>query len=403
VEAYGMAVERFPDHSAARNNLAQILAQLERHDEAIAHLEALRRQGMRFHGTYQSLAKAYAWVGRADEGLGVLREFAERQPDSVAAQVNLAEYLVGRGKADEALRVLESVRRLDPGNVDAARIRWAAHAVEDDWPQARLEVKALEDADSPFHRWVAGLSRASDLASHGRIEEATAALERTAAAAEGSGPLAAQTRIVVANYQLRTGQAREALALARRVIADEAAGEAAVYGHLVAASALTLLGRERESAQEWEAFSSRLEEWPAPIARRERTAWGAFLQFLGGRPEDALAGFREAEALLPRDSVETGDNRLIAYRDAVARSHLALGQTAEAERWFRRVAEADTERLTAPIIYTRSFYELGRLLEARGDDEGARAHYRRFVELWGEGDVDREEIAEARRKIGSTS
>jgi serine/threonine protein kinase/tetratricopeptide (TPR) repeat protein len=400
VEAYGMAVERFPDHTAARNNLAQILVLLERQDEAIAHFEALRRQGMRFPGTYDSLAKAYAWVGRADEGLAVLRGFAGEQPDSVAAQLNLANYLVGLGEAEEALRVVEVAERLDPGNLEAARVRWAAHALKGDWAQARQELTALEVADSPFDRWTAGLLRASELATHGRVAEATAVLERTAAAAEGVGPLPAQARLFLANYKLRTGQARDGLSLARRVAADENADDAAVYGHLVAACALALLDRDRESAEEWEAFSSRLGAWPAPIARRDRMGWGAYLQYLHGEYEDALAGLREVEPMLPRESVIIGDNNLIVYWDAVARSHLALGRPAEAETWFRRVAEADSERLTAPLIYARTFYELGRILEDRGEHAGAREHYRRFVELWGEGDVDREEIAEARRKIG---
>jgi serine/threonine protein kinase/tetratricopeptide (TPR) repeat protein len=398
VEAYGMAVERFPDHTAARNNLAQILVRLQRQDEAIAHFEALRRQGMRFPGTYHSLAKAYAWVGRADEGLAVLREFAEERPDSFAAQLNLADYLAGRGEVEEALRVAETAERLEPGSLDVARIRWVAYALMGDWSRASQEAEALEESDRPFDRWMGGFFRAGEHAHHGRIRKAKTVLER--AATEVGGPFSAQTRLIAANYQLQTGRFRDGLDLARRVAADEDAGEDAVYGHLVAACALALLDQDEESQREWEAFSSRLEAWPAPLAERERTAWGAYLRFLHGEYEEALARLREAEPLLPRDLVEIGDNGRMFYWDAVARSHLALGRPAEAEEWFRRVAEAKAERLTAPLIYVRSFYELGRILEARDEDAGAREHYRRFVELWGEGDVDREQIAEARRKIG---
>jgi hypothetical protein len=47
----------------------------------------------------------------------------------------------------------------------------------------------------------------------------------------------------------------------------------------------------------------------------------------------------------------------------------------------------------------RSHYFLGKIHEKRGEMEKAREYYRRFVELWNEGDLDRERIEEARSKI----
>lgn len=46
-----------------------------------------------------------------------------------------------------------------------------------------------------------------------------------------------------------------------------------------------------------------------------------------------------------------------------------------------------------------TFIVLGVIRETQGDLAGARDKYRRFVEYWRDGDLDRDRIAEARRKI----
>ncbi|HUE85312.1 MAG TPA: hypothetical protein VMO26_04475 [Vicinamibacterales bacterium] len=52
-----------------------------------------------------------------------------------------------------------------------------------------------------------------------------------------------------------------------------------------------------------------------------------------------------------------------------------------------------------PELYVRSFYQLGRRYEANGDTAKAVDAYRRFVGYWRNGDMDRERVAEAERKL----
>ena len=58
--------------------------------------------------------------------------------------------------------------------------------------------------------------------------------------------------------------------------------------------------------------------------------------------------------------------------------------------------ESTTEHILAPIPYVRSFYFLGKIHEERGEMDEARKYYRRFVEFWGDGDLDRDPVEEAR-------
>ena len=77
VAAYGKAVEDAPSHTAARNNLAQLLIQLKRYPEALVHLgryeEALQhaRRAVAIHPDHAD-AHYFVWVaarelGRLDE------------------------------------------------------------------------------------------------------------------------------------------------------------------------------------------------------------------------------------------------------------------------------------------------------------------------------------------------
>jgi hypothetical protein len=52
------------------------------------------------------------------------------------------------------------------------------------------------------------------------------------------------------------------------------------------------------------------------------------------------------------------------------------------------------------ITPKRSVYLLAQLYEQRGDLDRARQHYARFVALWGDGDMEREWVSDARSKLG---
>ncbi len=86
---------------------------------------------------------------------------------------------------------------------------------------------------------------------------------------------------------------------------------------------------------------------------------------------------------------------------SLASTYLEAGDDDQAAHWFGRIAEATVERVEWPIYYVRSFYFLGKIHESRGDLGGARRQYQRFVDYWGEGDMDRERVVEAKGKLGT--
>ena len=69
---------------------------------------------------------------------------------------------------------------------------------------------------------------------------------------------------------------------------------------------------------------------------------------------------------------------------------------------LQRIVDAGRGRVGAPLEFVRSLYLLGQINEQTGDRAKATAYYRRFVQYWGDGDMDRDKIAEAKKKIAGS-
>jgi tetratricopeptide (TPR) repeat protein len=85
---------------------------------------------------------------------------------------------------------------------------------------------------------------------------------------------------------------------------------------------------------------------------------------------------------------------------ALAAAHLAAGNFGEAARRFEKVISAGRIRGNYPLEFVRSLYFLGQLADRQGERMKAADYYRRFLRYWGDGDIDRDKVADARKKIG---
>ena len=57
------------------------------------------------------------------------------------------------------------------------------------------------------------------------------------------------------------------------------------------------------------------------------------------------------------------------------------------------------ERATQPLEFVRSLFHLATIEEAAGNGPKALEYYRRFVGYWGDGEIDRDKVEIARRKL----
>jgi tetratricopeptide (TPR) repeat protein len=106
-----IAIRLYPD---AETNLAALLAQRGRVDEAIAHYRAAIRADPGYAFAYTSYGVLLANSGRTDEAIAAHRQALAVSPGLMEAHANLANVLQTIGRSDEAMREYEEALRLRP-------------------------------------------------------------------------------------------------------------------------------------------------------------------------------------------------------------------------------------------------------------------------------------------------
>ena len=83
----------------------------------------------------------------------------------------------------------------------------------------------------------------------------------------------------------------------------------------------------------------------------------------------------------------------------VGTAYVAAGNDAEAAVRFRDCRQHGASRIPAAVRAESLFPR--QIAERRGDREKARTFYQRFVNCWGDGDIDREHVADAKKKLAA--
>jgi Tfp pilus assembly protein PilF len=87
------------------------------------------------------------------------------------------------------------------------------------------------------------------------------------------------------------------------------------------------------------------------------------------------------------------------FYGTLAEAYLEAGELEQAAEHFRKVLDMALGRHRDGDIYARCLLGLGRVFERKGEVEPAREQYRRFLDLWGEGDPGLPGVAEARERL----
>ncbi len=401
IAAYQKAVDEAPDHTAARNNLAQLLLDLRRYPEALVHLEELRRRGMTFPGSYLSLAQAYVATGHPDRAREALASYAGRAPGP-------------RGRLREP-RLL----RADPGSDrrGARRLRQGGGA-----PSRRLD----EDRDRPLRgprppRRVAP-GRGGGEAAHGLGRPAPALggrlvagdgeplprrpgeARRLAAAGATTGRNPEErvgARLFRARLEADLGRDREALAEAERVLGEKVKEpKLLAQGHAMRAICLTRLGRKAEAEKSLAEVDAFLSTIPRPLAEPGRLHLEGQIALARGDHAAARRALEKAAELAPVDGLEM-DAAPVQIRYALARSALETGEPEEARKALVAVVEAGPARVMTPVPYVRSLALLASLEEKAGRMADARRLYERYLGYWKDGQIDCAEVARAGQRLAA--
>ncbi|MCH7824716.1 MAG: protein kinase [Acidobacteria bacterium] len=401
IEAYESAVALYPDDSASRNNVALRYSELEQYDKTIAHFEELLRRGSPFLPVYFNAAMAYVNNNECDRGYELIRDFVRRQPDYHFGYSDLASIAMYCGHIDEAWSALgiyeESLEAGEPAHVFDGNLRFLLHLLADEFDEALATNEKLAESVSPVVRYLAYPgNRAMVAAYRGSYTEAVAtSIEIAESLPDQSSEKVTLWSDIAAQY-LQVGDMVEALAAAERARSLAQRLEDTTYVAELTAIAQARADRSvaaRTAAQQHERLSTQL---PNPSARRRELLVAAELALSRGDVDEAIDRLQTATDLVPPGTDFPFSDDLVEYSYALATAHYAGGNFVEAANLFRIVTEAALRRIYHPFEYVRSFYYLGKIAEDDGDDAAARRYYERFLDYWGDGELDRERVDAAR-------
>ena len=394
IDAYQKAVDAYPDHTAARNNLAQQLMNLERFDEAIDHFEELRRSGMKFPGTYSSLATSYGMTGQFDEGLAVLQEYSEENPDNAAGHRNLAGHLLWAGRFDEALAAIERAEAVGSPAFETNALRWQIAASRDDWDAAEDMRDALAELEDPRAARSALFSELAQSLFEGDPEEARELIQEILDLPGDT--FQEQALNVSSTLAMDLGDYDAALEVGRQFEAI-ANGDFGLTISGKASRALAYAGMgDREASNEIIIEMFELVQGvpipPVVLQRQERSFRGQ-VAFYSKDWEQTVALLEPTVEAMPVME-QLGNSQRTRLQYVLGVAYFETGDLDAAEASLQKGLE-QSGRVYDPIATVRSLWYLGRIYEDRDDTQRALEYYARFVEYWAQGDIDEDRVGHA--------
>jgi tetratricopeptide (TPR) repeat protein/TolB-like protein len=400
IDAYTKAVTLYPDHQSSRHNLALIYLNLDRFPECIAQYEELRKRGAVSVTSYGNLASCYTRSGQVDQAMAVLQEYVRQRPEVAGGYSRLGGTLIAAGRLDDAMATLGKAESLDPGSQTIAQARWHILALTEKWPEADAVADKQTASSSAFDQWLGRINLATGRLYRGQTVAALAEADRSVRLKGLSATWRASSRIVAAGTFLDLSKPNDALSQGQAGLADAENRPEEFDLFRVIATAQARLARRSDADATLAKLKQQADLLPGE-AQQRTSHWAAGEAALArGDAATAIAELEQAQAMLPPHGGVTQPSPHVPIWFSLASAYHAAGKDGEAARWFQRVIDSGYEHVYSPIQYVRSFYSLGAITEKQGSLDKARPYYQRFVDYWKNGDIDRDRVAEAARKVG---
>ena len=394
IQEYSRAVELFPDHMAARHNLASQLMGLERVEEAVGHLEHLRTLRTPVAASYGALARGYLMQGRYDDAVETMSEFVSGTPESTAGRRQLAEMLVRAGRIDEALAELDTADSLHASS-DNLAARWGALAVAERWDEAKDSSRRLVSKPDDLPAVAAGRRlQYLEALYDGRLSAARAVTDTALESLEPDSTF--WLSVVLARAQLAQSL-RDAQGVLENARLLRESGEPSFLQSAVIFEAVghTMLGNGDAAAAAVAQFDGLLEPLPIPerVKNRVDAQIAGILAWVRGDHTTSARLLLQALELMANPDLDSATSEI---RFALGESLWELGDKDQAAKQFGDLVESRLARVSDPVQWLRAMHYLGRYHAQRGERDEAERYFRRFLEYWGEGEMDPERVQEAR-------
>jgi TolB-like protein/tetratricopeptide (TPR) repeat protein/predicted Ser/Thr protein kinase len=404
IAAYQKLLTLYPQHYAGKHNLANAFQGMKRSADAARLAEELRQGAVMLPISFNNLVNVYASLGQFDQARAVMDDYQHRFPNNAVSFRTLGDLFAIFGRIDDAIAAYDRADAIDGGDPGALGSRWAYAVIQGRWADADRLMAAERQVHDPFAQYIVVSMTGLNQAYHGKVDAALATLlsPSSRGGAAGMGPtLEAELDLSAAGILLALGRPQAAIAPAMR--ARNVPGQVIVTplgrSRYYQAIALSRLGRDAEAKPFIDTIATRAQASTSHVEMQRTHQLAGVLAFDRHDVATAIAELTQAETFCAVRSDWGPPPTQPELWFALGSAYLAAGNDAEAEKRFSRLTSG-LERVIYPIQYVRSLYFLAQIADRRGDHARARDYYQQFLNYWGDGDVDRDKVADAKAKIG---
>jgi tetratricopeptide (TPR) repeat protein len=376
---------------------AGLLNRLERYEEAIEVAEEAIAEGTDRSAGSGVRALSHTSLAEFENARQLLEDLLQREPRSYLAHRAAGDLYLKWGRLDDAQRAYETADSLRPMDFRITAGLSTVAILRDNFDEASRIARPLLGSTSPVSQARALTEEAIVLLLRGHTVEAERLLEQRIGLGLDS-VTRASFRNHLAEFYLLRGEPELALEHLEQAL-EEGINERLNRALHLSALAHMRSGDATAAEEKADALKVRADQLPSDRVKRRWHRLQGELALERGKTGLAISELGKAQEMLP-----PGPKGVGAYQPHVpiwyslANAYLVAGDDGEAEEWFSRIVNAGFLRRTEPIRWARSHHLLAQIHERRGDTAKARQLYRRFYELWRDGDIDRDWVEEARRK-----
>jgi tetratricopeptide (TPR) repeat protein len=404
IKAYSKFFEIYPDDYMWYNNFALIYLSLQEWDKAIELLERAQKVGTGFTYRYTNQALAYAGKGELGKAREVLENYLSNISDNARVRRDLSYYFLLEKQFDQAWAEAEKAQALSPSDYNSILMKGDISLYKGELALAENEYRRLAEREEPPAQFAA-LTRPSWLAMlQGKFAAARA---QSSSWWEKLNKLGQQAwlswaRYFTAHFDLETGNPETALKKFQELFDQASEKENVVFQRRALHGkglAFMVMNRSAEALRAAVELSKMIEG-----SLNKKSSWLYF--HLMGRIElkrrnfrQAIENLEKALPLMPFESDPWSAGQQALFFDSLAQTYLESGQQEKALVTYNKITQFTSGRLAWGVIYAKSFYQLGKINERRGDRVKAIDYYKKFLDLWKDGDPGLPEVEDVRKRL----
>jgi serine/threonine protein kinase/tetratricopeptide (TPR) repeat protein len=407
--------EKFPAEKYAHFELANLYDNQKRYPEAIAEYEKALALDPNFGYAMNSIAYVHAKLGDFDKAIRYLESYAAVNPGDPNPMDSIAEIYMRMGKLDDSVAKYRALLAAKPDFYLSYASLAYVYALKEDYDQAdRALAECIARAPSPSAKAEAQWNQAFLGYLEGRWDESLAAFLALKRQAEQTGgePFLARVNWITGFIYCDRGEFEAARRAFQAFVASGIERNPSNRTFFAAAqdffNGWVDLRQDRLEAARTDLQNiQRLLPDVDPVNREQATF---LIQLL--EAEIALARNSLDEAVVLAEKIKLGSfpntrtQSMANYntpflKDVLARTCWKKGQLDKAAAEYRKLMTIDPANQVRYIIHPLYHYRLGRVLEEKGDKEGARLQYQRFIDCWKDADASHPELADARKRLAA--